>query len=213
MVNAVSVGGVHRVMEIIRVTKAFVDGSPVYDHADVVFPSDEDYAEVAEYSRRALDAVEMRWGPSHLEVMLTSDGPRLVEVNARLVGALNASASTRTTGQNHAVAAVRALLCPSQFVAEAAEPVQVHAHCRGVSLICPRDGVVTRELDWERFSRLESFHSVRPRLRAGAPAARTHDLMSNPGAIYLLHSSFETIEADYRRIREWEADDFYDPVK
>jgi ATP-grasp domain len=213
MVNALSIAGCHRVLEIIRVTKALVDGSPVYDYADLVFPSEDDHGEVAEYSRRVLSAVEMQWGPSHLEVMLTADGPRLVEVNARLVGALNASASTRTTGQNQAVATVCALLCPAQFLAEASEPVRVHLHCRGVSLICPRDGVVTRELDWGRFSQLESCQSVRPRLRAGAPATRTHDLMSNPGAVYLVHADADVVEADYQQIRTWEAEDFYEPVR
>ena len=34
-----------------------------------------------------LDAVGFDWGAAHIEIMLTADGPRLVEINPRLVGA------------------------------------------------------------------------------------------------------------------------------
>lgn len=38
------------------------------------------------YTRRLLDAIGIRHGPSHTEVMMTQDGPCLVEVNCRAHG-------------------------------------------------------------------------------------------------------------------------------
>ena len=38
---------------------------------------------VVDYTLKVLQAVGLRWGPAHTEVMLTADGPRLIEVNAR----------------------------------------------------------------------------------------------------------------------------------
>jgi biotin carboxylase len=40
-----------------------------------------------QYVFPVLDAVRFDWGAAHLELMMTADGPRLVEINPRLVGA------------------------------------------------------------------------------------------------------------------------------
>ena len=43
--------------------------------------------DVERYVFAALDAVGFDWGAAHTEVMLTADGPRIIEINPRLVGA------------------------------------------------------------------------------------------------------------------------------
>ena len=45
------------------------------------------YEAVRDYVFQALDAVGFDWGAAHVEVMLTAAGPRIVEINGRLVGA------------------------------------------------------------------------------------------------------------------------------
>jgi biotin carboxylase len=44
-------------------------------------------AEVERYVLALLDAVGFDWGATHIELMLTREGPRLIEINPRLVGA------------------------------------------------------------------------------------------------------------------------------
>ena len=43
--------------------------------------------EVAGHVVELLDAVGFDWGATHIEIMLTAQGPRLIEINPRLVGA------------------------------------------------------------------------------------------------------------------------------
>jgi len=43
--------------------------------------------EIERYVGELLDAVGYDWGATHIEMMMTTDGPRLVEINPRLVGA------------------------------------------------------------------------------------------------------------------------------
>ena len=43
--------------------------------------------EVQRYVVALLDAVGFDWGASHIELMLTAEGPQLIEINPRLVGA------------------------------------------------------------------------------------------------------------------------------
>jgi phosphoribosylamine-glycine ligase len=49
--------------------------------------------ELVDYTTRALDAFGFRFGPAYSEIMLTADGPRLVEVNSRVAGSGMAAAA------------------------------------------------------------------------------------------------------------------------
>jgi biotin carboxylase len=52
------------------------------------FPSDDfDVPEIRSYAYQILDALAFDFGATHIEMMVTEDGPYLVEVNARLVSA------------------------------------------------------------------------------------------------------------------------------
>jgi biotin carboxylase len=50
-------------------------------------PNCAEFGVIERYVFSALDAVGFDWGAAHTEVMLTQDGPRIIEINARLVGA------------------------------------------------------------------------------------------------------------------------------
>jgi len=52
---------------------------------------------------------------------------------------------------------------------------------------------------------LPSFHSIIHTPAEGDTISPTHDLFSNPGIIYLRHDDRQRLEADYRKIRQWEA--------
>ena len=50
-------------------------------------PYHDTMAPLRDYAAHCLDAVGFNWGASHIEIMITKEGPRLVEINGRLVGA------------------------------------------------------------------------------------------------------------------------------
>lgn len=212
MVNSVSARGEHRVMEIWKSAKRDIDGAPVYDYTELIHSSHQHHGQLADYVSQILTAVGLRWGPSHTEVIMTEQGPRLVEVAARLMGSIDASVTTLATGQSQIVSTVRALLDPDRFLYETPPKGQVDRACRGVSLICPRDGLLTEDLDWQRFRKLRSFHSLRPRVRKGSTVSRTRDMFTRPGGVYLVHEDPNVVAEDYRNIRDWEADDFYKAI-
>ena len=54
----------------------------VYFGLEAVAASTPEARALAAYALAALDALNWRWGPAHLEVMSTPTGPRLVEANA-----------------------------------------------------------------------------------------------------------------------------------
>jgi predicted ATP-grasp superfamily ATP-dependent carboligase len=50
-------------------------------------PNGPIFADLERYASEALTAVGFDWGATHMELMITADGPRIIEINPRLVGA------------------------------------------------------------------------------------------------------------------------------
>lgn len=67
--------------------KKFFDHPSFAIQGGCFMPMHEDLAFLEAYVFSLLDAVGFDWGATHIELMLTPQGPRLIEINARLVGA------------------------------------------------------------------------------------------------------------------------------
>lgn len=50
-------------------------------------PNRPEFESIERYLFPVLDAVEFDWGAAHTELLLTAEGPRVIEINPRLVGA------------------------------------------------------------------------------------------------------------------------------
>ncbi len=86
-VGTVSANGKHYLAHLIKYNKISFNGrETVYDHVEFVPYSEETYGQLFEYTKKALDALGIRWGAAHNEIMLTKDGPRLIETGARMCG-------------------------------------------------------------------------------------------------------------------------------
>jgi biotin carboxylase len=82
--EVLTVGGMHHVLGITDRTDPEID-TPV--EIGGCFPSPMGAAEdISRYVLGILQALKYDHGPSHVELILTTEGPRLVEVNPRLIG-------------------------------------------------------------------------------------------------------------------------------
>lgn len=78
-----------------------IDGDFVYDEIRWLPPSDPAVAELAEYTGLVLDALGVRIGPSHIEVMAgPACGPRLIDFGARPHGAGHPAKTFHLTGNS-----------------------------------------------------------------------------------------------------------------
>lgn len=78
----------------------------VYDHNRLLKYDEEAHRILEDYSARVLDVVGLNVGFSHLEVILTKDGPVVVDVNPRLVGGGIPKLIEKATGNNVIDAAI-----------------------------------------------------------------------------------------------------------
>jgi biotin carboxylase len=82
-IDIVSKDGEHKVAALWRYDKRPANGASFVYFATEVIDADTEVGKlVCEYVKNALDALDIKWGQTHSEVILGKE-PRLVEVNCR----------------------------------------------------------------------------------------------------------------------------------
>ncbi len=205
-VNTVSCEGRHHVSEIIKVYRKRVADAPVHDYNELQCPVQDAwvYEVLGGYIGQVLDALGIRNGVAHSELMVVDNQPVLLETAARLPGGIDLSAYTRALGTNQLALWVESCLDPAAFAArlqQARTPLRCHSSC--VFLISDREGPVSGQADLSAWLALPSFHSLK--LRDSGRLERTNALFNAPGQVFLLSPDRGQIARDRAFLRETEA--------
>ncbi len=203
-VNSVSWDGVHHVSEVWRDNKLRHGANFIYDYEELLPRHGEQQDQVVPYVEAVLDALGIRFGPAHTEVMLTSTGPVLVESGARMHGSVPDEIVDRCT-PSHQTLTAEAYLDPTAVSRRAAQPYELQAGAYCVMLISQHEGRIVSDLGMTEIESLPSFAGTISMLRPGDQLKPTVDLFSCPGFIYLVDPDRERLKADYDRIRELDA--------
>lgn len=205
-INGVSGAGRHLVTEIWRADKIAVpDAGLIYDRSVLIDPTSPDMRQVVAYVHDVLDALGVRYGAHHTELIVDERGPTLVECASRLSGGLHRPPA------NHAVGAGMLDLA-GRIVVEGPEAVPAIADAyRGllhplwqVQFISDRSGVVAESHYEELMATLRSRTWLQRAPRPGDRVIRTTDLFSSPGIVFMSHPEPDVLRQDYLTIREWE---------
>jgi len=84
-VDTLSINGIHKLLGVHE--KQMLEPPSFAIQGGCFTPRSNAHAEIEKYVFSILDSVEFNSGAAHIELMLTVDGPRLIEINPRLVGA------------------------------------------------------------------------------------------------------------------------------
>lgn len=207
-VNTVSWCGKHRLAELWQYKKVRVEGvGNVYDCTRLHDWPEGELAGLVEYAFCVLDALGIRYGAAHTEIMLTQKGPFLVESGARIMGGtIPPDLITSCAGQCQADLLVSAYARPGQFLASV--PVQYHLkrHMIRKHLIAQHEGVPRDEIPAiEMLAGLKSCaQGDFVTLLNDWYVHRTVDMMTSPAKVFLIHEDPQVILDDYRRIRDFE---------
>ncbi|MEV0458997.1 ATP-grasp domain-containing protein [Catellatospora methionotrophica] len=158
VVNAVSVAGRHVLTDVWICRFDEIEGRPILRHQ--VSHSTLDPAEwaVVEYTFACLDALGVANCATHSEIRLTPDGPRLIEVNYRLMGlGLAADVFVQAHGYSHATLFADALLGRPEFDAFAARPYQPRGDIGFVMMRAAGRGTVSAMPGLDEIRRLPTF--------------------------------------------------------
>jgi biotin carboxylase len=204
-VNAVTLGGRHVFTEIWKDDKVLVPGAGLICDREELLPYEgERQRTILDYMGKVLDALGVREGPSHSELMMTEDGPVLIESAARMQGTILHEAVVAALGDSHVTCTVERYADPDRFAGRLSSPYALRSNLHCVTLASAVSGTVRRNRSLELIGSLPSYFQMFHTPGPGERIERTIDLFSNPGIVYLLHEDGARLEADYARIRDWE---------
>jgi biotin carboxylase/SAM-dependent methyltransferase len=209
VVNTVSCRGRHRVSDLWRYRKMITpEGRSVYDGAQLVADFGTQTRRTLDYAFAMLDALDIRFGPAHAEIMLTPDGPVLIECGARPMGASYPQELLKeSVGHTQLELAVEAALEPDRFLENADAPYAPRKHFFIKCLVSTRQGS------------LDATPAVT--LLAGLPSVRsgnflhclesdhveqTVDLLSSPATLFLCHEDPAVLSEDHELITALESE-------
>lgn len=203
VVDVFSYEGRHTITDVCRYRK--VNNGPhmaVYDSMEWVTIDEPAVSELIEYTKGVLDAIGMRFGASHVEVMLTSEGPRLIEVNSRPHGGGQPRFCRVATGDSQIDRAVR-YFCR---LSEIPDGYELHKRLLVVFLISRMTGAVRNVEVLDAVKALPSFHFASIQVHNGDRVQQTRDLLTTLafGFVILVHPNRDQIMADYDAVRRIE---------
>jgi hypothetical protein len=203
VVDTASFDGKHSVSDICRYHKIDNGGHmAVYESMAWMPPTIPAYAELVEYAFGVLDAVGLRFGAAHVEIMLTDRGPRLIEIGARPHGGGHPRFCRIATSDSQLDRVVR------RFTGGTPPPAsyELRQHVLVVFLIARRAGYVRTAAALDLIANLDTHHFSKIAIRDGARLEPTKDLFGSLdlGFVVLAHPELARVEADARRVRALE---------
>jgi hypothetical protein len=173
-----------------------------------VNPDSEEGQILIDYSRGALDAIGIKNGPSHGEIMMTSEGPCLVEINCRAHGWNGiwiTLARALTGGYCQIDMTADALLNPEAFNNIPDKPsFPFKASGEIVMLVSHKEGDVLSTPGYEVLKSLPSYVLADGLTKVGSCVKYTIDLMTAIGVVVLMHEDSGKVQRDLAFIRHME---------
>jgi hypothetical protein len=174
----------------------------IYDSLTFVPYEAAETAVLIDYVEEALDALGIRFGFAHTEVMMTSAGPVLIEVGARPGGGDLPALCELATGDN----AIHRLV---RYLRDGTPPAPDYRLCWHVSTVYFRTaqaGIIVNTDAYQRIRELPSCRALKVRVADGDRVAATSHLLSTLalGWAVLAHRDPHQVERDRATAREIE---------
>jgi len=205
VINSVSIDAKHYISDVwIDRRKVISGASNIYDCEELLSYEGEVQDALISYMKKALDALGVRNGPAHSEVMMTVEGPVLIETGARLQGAMLEEPVIEALGESQITLTIERYCHPLRFKRRLGQQYVLSKHVMCIAMISDQEGVVVDTTGFEKIRSLSSYACHFHLPEKGDEIARTIDLFSIPGVVYLSHEDPAVLQHDYETIRRLE---------
>ena len=200
-VGTVSANGKHYLAHLIKYNKTSAgDRKTVFDHVEFIPFSNQDHKDLLDYTYQTLDALGIRWGAAHTEIILTSKGPRLIESGARMCGGPTVGFAREASGSSQADKLVEAYIHGDVLT----KTYDFKKSVVPVFLKSPAQGRVLNAEVFNDVSKLSTLFKQFMWFTNGDHLPQTVDYLTSIGII-ALSGDRDAIFLDYQKIREMEA--------
>ena len=204
IVNTVSSGGKHRLNSLLRYRKEkTAEGGYIYDYIEFMDRLEAGTEELVRYALAVADAIHYRYGMIHGEYMIDEKGPVLIEVNCRPMGcSMPSDFLDRIYGQHETDTILNAMLEPDRFLRDMEKPYRGLRKAYIKLIMVPAEIEAEDYPIWEIARQLKSTYKTAANLPGTVvKLAKTRDLESNGGMIYLVHEDAKVVEDDLQTLR------------
>lgn len=211
IVNTVSRAGKHALTDIWEYHKVSVGvHGNAYEYARLVRTPQSLIGELLAYTRAVLTALGIEWGAAHTEIMLTAQGPRLIETAARPMGGFfPRHILQECLGYDLFAADLDAYLDESRFKSLLNAPYAPQKAALLKLFITPQEMPLASAPVKELLPLLPSARDFEFTNSEGCDTLpRTVDLETSPGSVMLCHEDEAVVMRDYRSLRKLETRHF-----
>ena len=198
-VNSVSLDGEHLVSDVWKFDFIEKPAGGVRFIKHRLLAHDHEYSgALTSYDGRALDAVGIRNGPSHSEHKCTQAGPRMIEINSRLMGAtLEDAPFLAALGRTQVRLTAMAVCDPAAFRQELTRPYRIRRHLSILWVyFSSSKGIITSDDGCAEIERLPSFAGWFGRPEIGRHVNSESEEDSRAGYLYLLNDNADELVRD-----------------
>ena len=212
VVNTLSCKGKHRLASMWRYEKKRIsEGNNAYVGAISVKRLTSEQEQLVRYAYQVLEALQVQYGPVHGEYMIDKNGPVLIEVNCRVMGAnMPGKFIQLIFGHHETDAALDSYLNPHKFEMDRLKPYRP-----------ARVGIIKFFYSTEAYAlrsspivmllpHLKSYFSGRVK-NAGMneEVNKTTNLENKIGTAYLVHNDESIVMWDYEKLCRMESEYFH----
>ena len=210
MVNTISVDGEHHVTDIWCCNKIMKNQSMIYDYSISISIESDVYAILTPYIYAVLDALDVVEGLAHSEVMLTAQGPVLIEVNQRVMGlGINPEILSRYLGVSQSELLVMRYVNFERYQEKVHKLFVTQNTLACVHHIVEKENCYAHPSGFKKIQQLPSFIGNKFDADFFTPLAKTRDLATSYGWVLLGHNDFNVIKSDIKKLRVIEKDDLF----
>ena len=203
VVDAVSYHGKHYITDIAVYSKERANDSAfVYRQMTFIDPASQ--IEIKHYIEQVLNALDVQYGPSHNELILTTEGTVLLETGARLHGGLGPKIIEACCSVSLIDLTVDAYLDQAAFERKTRCPATLKRSATELFLVNKKQGWLSQNNLEKEAKKLSSYYLHSCSVEVNQKIAKTIDLMSSPGSIVLLDEDPVQIHKDIERIHQIE---------
>ncbi|MGW1196715.1 ATP-grasp domain-containing protein [Streptomyces sp. NPDC002536] len=199
-VDTVSYDGAHTLCGIARYSKArHGHRIALYDRVEFVPHDARAHDRLVGYVHEVLNALGIRWGAAHTEVIMTADGPRFVECGARLHGGGQPELARLGSGSSQVDRLADAFTSGGTMEGDYRQTRTVMS----VFLSSHVEGTLENTAAMKACSGLPSHFRTAMARSDGDAVPLTTDLFSILGMVVLAHEQREQVMADYRAVQRF----------
>lgn len=197
-------GGGRHVCGVWEYEKTDIGAKRIYDKDILLAPDSEPVAALVAYLDTVLEALEIRFGAAHAEIIMTPQGPALVEIGARLNGLMDSGFHDVCMDGNQADLLALACVRPDAYARrftgktmyrKRREALVYHGQTSLNGVVAAIDEQVLAEI-----SALDTVHLAVPRAAPGDRLRPTTDLLSSPLRVFMTADDRAQLRADHQRI-------------